>query len=43
MKVNAALEAAKDLGRGVDIANWKHPDKLTALLNGEIVGTRINP
>jgi acetylglutamate kinase len=27
----------------VDIANWKHPDKLTALLNGEIVGTRINP
>ena len=43
VKVNAALEAAKDLGRGVDIANWKHPDKLTALLNGEIVGTRINP
>lgn len=41
VKVNAALEAAKDLGRGVDIANWKHPDKLTALLSGEIVGTRI--
>ncbi|TNH05166.1 acetylglutamate kinase [Testudinibacter sp. TR-2022] len=43
VKVNAALEAAKDLGRGVDIANWKHPDKLTALLSGEIVGTRICP
>ncbi|MGR6980725.1 acetylglutamate kinase [Testudinibacter sp. P27/CKL/0425] len=41
VKVNAALEAAKDLGRGVDIANWKHPDKLTSLLSGEIVGTRI--
>ncbi|KGQ70414.1 acetylglutamate kinase [Chelonobacter oris] len=43
VKVNAALEAAKDLGRGVDIANWKHPDRLTALLSGEIVGTRIQP
>lgn len=41
VKVNAALEAARDLGRSVDIASWKHPDKLTALLCGEIVGTRI--
>lgn len=43
VKVNAALEAAKTLNRGVDIANWKHPERLSALLNGEIVGTRISP
>lgn len=41
VKVNAALEAAQDLDGYVDIANWKHPEKLTALLGGEIVGTRI--
>ena len=43
VKVNAALDAAKILGRGVDIANWKHPEKLTALFTGEIIGTRIAP
>ncbi|PJG82923.1 acetylglutamate kinase [Caviibacterium pharyngocola] len=43
VKVNAALDAAKILNCGVDIANWKHPEKLTALFGGEIIGTRINP
>lgn len=43
VKVNAALDAAKILGRGVDIANWKYPEKLTALFAGEIIGTRIEP
>lgn len=43
VKVNAALDAAKILRRGVDIANWKYPEKLTALFAGEIIGTRINP
>lgn len=43
VKVNAALDAAKILNRGVDIANWKYPEKLTALFTGEIIGTRINP
>ncbi|MGC7561191.1 acetylglutamate kinase [Pasteurella sp. PK-2025] len=43
VKVNAALEAAKILNRGVDIANWKYPEKLTALFGGEIIGTRIKP
>ncbi|MDU8923478.1 acetylglutamate kinase [Pasteurellaceae bacterium LIM206] len=43
VKVNAALDAAKMLNRGVDIANWKYPEKLTALFAGEIIGTRINP
>ncbi|AAU36843.1 MULTISPECIES: acetylglutamate kinase [Basfia] len=43
VKVNAALDAAKILNCGVDIANWKYPEKLTALFAGEIIGTRINP
>ncbi|ABR73633.1 acetylglutamate kinase [Actinobacillus succinogenes] len=43
VKVNAALDAAKILNRGVDIANWKYPEKLTALFAGEIIGTRIAP
>ncbi|PJG85464.1 acetylglutamate kinase [Conservatibacter flavescens] len=43
VKVNAALDAAKILHRGVDITNWKYPEKLTALFSGEIIGTRINP
>lgn len=41
VKVNAALEAAKTLGRPVDIASWRHAEKLTALFNGIAVGTRI--
>ncbi len=43
VKVNAALDAAKMLNQGVDIANWKYPEKLTALFAGEIIGTRIKP
>lgn len=43
VKVKAALEAAKTLNIGVDIANWKYPEKLTALFAGEIIGTRILP
>ncbi|MGY4676368.1 acetylglutamate kinase [Pasteurella sp. P03HT] len=43
IKVQAALEAATILNRGVDIANWKYPEKLTALFGGEIIGTRIKP
>lgn len=43
VKVMAALDAAKLLNRGVDIANWKYPEKLTALFSGKIIGTRITP
>ena len=43
VKVNAALDAARILNRGVDIANWKYPEKLTALFGGKISGTRITP
>ena len=43
VKVNSAFEAAKALGRGIDIASWKEPDKLIELFNGKsgITGTRI--
>ncbi len=41
VKVNAALEAARTLNRPVDIASWRHAEKLPALFNGSAVGTRI--
>ncbi|PHM64308.1 acetylglutamate kinase [Xenorhabdus stockiae] len=41
VKVHAALEAAKTLGRPVDIASWRYADQLIALFNGISVGTRI--
>ncbi|NRN29920.1 acetylglutamate kinase [Photorhabdus heterorhabditis] len=41
VKVNAALDAARTLGRPVDIASWRHADQLIALFNGIPVGTRI--
>lgn len=43
VKVNAALEAAIRLQRGVNIANWKNTEKLTALLAGQAIGTIIKP
>ncbi|ACS84013.1 acetylglutamate kinase [Musicola paradisiaca] len=41
VKVNAALDAARALGRPVDIASWRHADQLPALFNGVPIGTRI--
>lgn len=43
VKVNSAFEAAKALGRSIDIASWKQADKLIELFNGksDITGTRI--
>lgn len=41
VKVNAALEAARVLGRPVDIASWRHAEQLSALFQGRAVGTRI--
>ena len=43
VKVNSAFEAAKALGRSIDIASWKQADKLIELFNGKsnITGTRI--
>ncbi|WP_049616949.1 acetylglutamate kinase [Yersinia rohdei] len=42
VKVNAALDAARALGRPVDIASWRHADQLPALFNGVPMGTRIS-
>jgi len=41
VKVNAALDAARTLGRPVDIASWRHAEQLPALFNGVSIGTRI--
>ncbi|TCV93455.1 N-acetylglutamate kinase [Biostraticola tofi] len=41
VKVNAALDAARTLGRPVDIASWRHAEQLPALFNGLPIGTRI--
>ncbi|EFC5084724.1 acetylglutamate kinase, partial [Escherichia coli] len=37
----AALDAARTLGRPVDIASWRHAEQLPALFNGMPMGTRI--
>jgi len=42
-KVNAALHAAKQLRRSIAVASWQSPDQIINLLNGENVGTRIQP
>ncbi len=41
VKVNAALDAARTLGRPVDIASWRSAEQLPALFNGVSIGTRI--
>ncbi|WP_107758529.1 acetylglutamate kinase [Dickeya sp. Secpp 1600] len=41
VKVNASLDAARALGRPVDIASWRHAEQLPALFNGVSIGTRI--
>lgn len=41
VKVHAALDAARTLGRPVDIASWRHAEQLPALFNGVSIGTRI--
>lgn len=41
VKVNAALDAAKSLGRPVDIASWRNAEQLPTLFNGTPTGTRI--
>ncbi|MDA9557597.1 acetylglutamate kinase [Vibrio sp.] len=43
VKVQSALKAAKDLGNIVEVATWKVPENLPALLAGEGIGTRFLP
>ncbi|WP_105902867.1 acetylglutamate kinase [Vibrio gangliei] len=43
VKVQAALDAAKELGRAIEVAGWKNPQKLTELFAGNSIGTRFLP
>lgn len=43
VKVQAALDAAIELGRAVEVAGWKNPEKLTELFAGNSIGTRFLP
>ncbi len=43
VKVQAALAAAQSINNRVRIASWQHPEQLMALLDGEAVGTAIQP
>lgn len=43
VKVRAALEAANDLGRPVEVATWRYPEKLVQLFSGESIGTCFHP
>jgi len=42
-KVNAALYAANQLRRSIAVASWQSPEQIFNLLNGENIGTRIQP
>lgn len=41
VKVKAAFEAANALGRPIQIASWRYPDKLADLFGGSNIGTRF--
>ncbi|SJL83732.1 acetylglutamate kinase [Vibrio palustris] len=43
VKVQAALGAAKDLGRPIEVATWRYPEKLTELFAGQSIGTQFLP
>ena len=43
VKVKAALEAANNLGRPIQVATWRYPEKLHKLFAGESIGTQFLP
>ncbi|MDY5778956.1 MAG: acetylglutamate kinase [Succinivibrionaceae bacterium] len=43
VKVKAALKAAKALNKPLSVASWRYSDKISALLNGEAIGTKVMP
>lgn len=43
VKVRAALEAAQDLGRPIEVATWRYPEKLGQLFAGQSIGTQFLP
>jgi acetylglutamate kinase len=42
VKVRAAFEAAKALGRPIEVATWRYPDKLESLFDGQSIGTKFS-
>lgn len=42
-KVNAAFLAANQLRRSISVASWKSPEQIINLVNGDNIGTRIEP
>ncbi|XQW84834.1 acetylglutamate kinase [Thalassotalea piscium] len=42
-KVNAAFYAANQLRRSIAVASWQAPEQIIRLLDGELIGTRIQP
>jgi acetylglutamate kinase len=43
VKVRAALDAANDLGRAIEVAGWRQPKLLAQLFAGDRIGTRFYP
>ncbi len=43
VKVEAALEVAELMGQPVQVASWRSAEQLTALSDGQAVGTQIQP
>lgn len=43
VKVKAALEAAQALGRPIEVATWRYPEKLAELFAGQSIGTQFLP
>ncbi|OCH13305.1 MULTISPECIES: acetylglutamate kinase [unclassified Aliivibrio] len=43
VKVRAALEAAQELGRAIEVASWRSPEKLAELFIGNSIGTQFQP
>ncbi|WP_117235978.1 acetylglutamate kinase [Vibrio maerlii] len=43
VKVEAALQAANDLGRAIEVATWRYPEKLNQLFAGKSIGTQFLP
>jgi len=39
VKVKAAFDAAKELGRPIEVASWRYPEKLETLFSGKNIGT----
>lgn len=42
-KVNAALKAANQLRRSIAVASWQSPEQISLLLDGQGIGTQIQP